>query len=399
MRVAIYHNLPSGGAKRTLYDATKRLRVRHQIEVYTLTTADASYCDLRPLVEKHRVIAFSPLGLFSSPLGRLNQFQRWRDLWRLDRVSRGIAAEIDSGNYDVVFVQPCMWTQAPLALRYLRTPTVYYCHEPPRAIYEAGRDGRTGGWRSAVDRLDPLIALYQSSARKADWQATRSATRLLVNSRHSQAEVARIYGISPHICYLGVDTNVFRPLGEAWKGDYVLSVGAIQPSKGFDFLVESLSKVDSRTRPALRIIGSAVQSGEVERLYTLASGLGVRLTIEAGVSGETLVRRYGEAMLFVYAPHAEPFGLAPLEAMACGTPVVAVAEGGVKETVLDGSTGFLTPRDPTRFAQRVMELLSDNTRRHEMSEASVQYAREKWQLNSSVEQIEGHLRAAAGQVG
>lgn len=72
-----------------------------------------------------------------------------------------------------------------------------------------------------------------------------------------------------------------------------------------------------------------------------------------------LVRLYNQARAFIYAPILEPFGLVVLEAMACGTPVVAVKEGGVRESVIDGVTGWLIPRDPHIFADALGRLLSD----------------------------------------
>ncbi len=56
MKLAIYHNLPSGGGKRALYEMTKRLAVRHTVDVYAPSTAEHSFCDVRPLVRKHNVL-------------------------------------------------------------------------------------------------------------------------------------------------------------------------------------------------------------------------------------------------------------------------------------------------------------------------------------------------------
>ena len=79
MRIALYHNLPSGGAKRTLQEATKRLAVNHQIDVYTLTTANHDFADLRPYVASHQVFEFQPGALLASPFGRFNQIIRIED--------------------------------------------------------------------------------------------------------------------------------------------------------------------------------------------------------------------------------------------------------------------------------------------------------------------------------
>ena len=74
----------------------------------------------------------------------------------------------------------------------------------------------------------------------------------------------------------------------------------------------------------------------------------------------------------------EPFGLAPLEAMACGLPVVAVKEGGVRETVVDGVTGFLTQRDPEEFAECIRQLLENHNLRRQFGEQAREHVRAFW---------------------
>ncbi len=97
MRIAIYHNLPSGGGKRALYEFTRRLAAKHPIEVFTLSSADHDFADLRPLVNSYRVYEFEPLPLLRSPFGRLNQSIRTIDLHRVRRINRQIAADIEAG--------------------------------------------------------------------------------------------------------------------------------------------------------------------------------------------------------------------------------------------------------------------------------------------------------------
>ena len=394
MNIAVYHNLPSGGAKRTLYETLARLAPRHSVHVFTLTTADERFCDVRPVVRSWRAYRFVPSPLFSSPLGRLNQLQRWRDLWRLDALQRQVAAEIDRGGFDVVLVQPCMWTQAPLVLRHLRTPSVYYCHELPRALYET-RPRPIGGARRMADRLDPLITLYRGTARRLDREAARAARTLLVNSEFTRAAVGRAYGLSPVVSYHGVDAEAFRPHPEITGQGYVLSVGSIQPHKGFDFVIDSLALLPFETRPELHLVGNAPLSHEREALTTQARRQQVTLHIETDVNDAILLRRYNEAALLAYAPHGEPFGLAPLEAMACARPVVAVSEGGVAESVVHERTGLLVDRDAHRFAAAIQRVLGDNAAREAYGRQARDYVLERWTWNAAVGRMETHLQDAA----
>jgi glycosyltransferase involved in cell wall biosynthesis len=396
MRIAVFHDLPSGGSKRALFELARRLARRHDVDVFSFSTADHTFCDLRPVVREHRIIDFTPLQLFHSPFGRLNQAQRWRDLQRLDRLTERLGRALDAGHYDVVFAHPCLWTQAPLVLCHTRTPAVYYCEEPPRVLYEPSLQSvPANGLRRALDRVDPLLQLYRSSMRAYDRQALHSAQRVLVNSKFMQSCVAQIYDIRPHVCYLGVDADTFSPDASVARQDYVLSVGALQRTKGFDFVIESIAKLPAHIRPALRIVANFALARERDSLNRLAANLGVTLQIEVGISQQALVQRYRECMLVVYAPVNEPFGLVPLEAMACGVPVVGVREGGVRETVVDGVTGLLTERDAQQFADAMLAVLADPSNAARLGKQAREYTELHWTWDASVGRIEEHLGSVA----
>lgn len=394
MKIAVFHDLPSGGAMRTLYESLKRLSRRHTLDIYTLETADRKFLDLSQFSNAEYVFHFSPSKLLPSPFGRLNQLQRFMDLMRLDRLARHISSVIDRGNYDLVFAQPCMWTQAPLVLRYLRTPAIYYCHEPPRHIYEnhlkAADSAMT--YRNTLDRLDPLLKLYQGVGQRFDRESTRSAKLVLVNSVFIHDRVKEIYGIEPEISYLGVDTDIFSPGPKHEKGKYVLSVGAIQPHKGYDFLITSFGQIDKPLRPPLYLIGNMENHSEQRRLQSLAEANDVDLHIEVGLDMDALTRRYKDSLFIAYAPYHEPFGLVPLEAMACGKPVVGVNEGGVQETVVDRYTGFLVERDPLKFGRAIQTLVADPALVEQYGKNGRRYVTENWSWERSVAELEKHMQ-------
>jgi glycosyltransferase involved in cell wall biosynthesis len=399
MKIAIYHNLPSGGAKRTLYETLKRVSKRHKVDVYTLSTADENFCNLRPWADCYRVFPFVPLRLFHSPFGRLNQLQRWRDLQRLEALAQQIASEIDQHGYDLVYVQPSMWTQSPAVLSHLQTPTVYHVQEAPRSVYEPviPRPYLNEGWREKVDQVDPFSSLYWRRFTELDHRNTVRATCLLANSRFTAETVQHIYGRQAEVAYFGVDNTTFRPFDYVEQENFVLSVGQLRPNKGFDFLIKALARLPVSIRPSLRIISNAGNGQERSYLTDLAAKTNVQCAIETMVDQERLVQCYNQATLLVYAPVREPFGLVPLEAMACGTPVVGVAEGGVHETVVDGLTGHLVDRDPAKFAEAVLSLLEDPRVRAQYGQQSREYVSDKWSWDKSVARIEQHLCSTAGQ--
>src|SRR5581483_9311683 len=93
--------------------------------------------------------------------------------------------------------------------------------------------------------------------------------------------------------------------------------------------------------------------GYVEELQRLANACSVEFEPRTRVSDEEIVDLLNRAMMMAYAPRLEPFGLAPLEANACGLPVIGVAEGGVRETVVDGVTGLHVEHDPGAVAAAI----------------------------------------------
>ena len=258
MRIAVYHNLPSGGGKRALYEMTRRLATKHDVDVYTLSVAEHDFCDLRPHCNRYVVFPFRPLPLSRRPFGRLNQGIRSLDLLRLRTLQKRIARHIDDQGYDLVFAHVCRFGQSPSLLQYLKTPSVYYCQEPPRLLYEP-REGRPYDHVSTVQHIgnlfDPLPGLYRRTMASLDRKNVHAATSVLVNSHYSRETLYRVYGIFSVFSRLGVDTTRFHPLGIE-KERMVLSVGALTPKKGFDFLIRSLACIEASRRPALVIVSN-----------------------------------------------------------------------------------------------------------------------------------------------
>ena len=129
-------------------------------------------------------------------------------------------------------------------------------------------------------------------------------------------------------------------------------------------------------------------------LEKLAHRLKVKLKILILISDDELVQLYNQARLVVYAPYLEPFGLVPLEAMSCGTPVVAVKEGGVRESVKHEYNGVLTERDQYSFAHKITELLQDKQKTEKLVDNSIKQVKEFWTLKHSGKRLLNHLNRA-----
>ncbi|HZC19474.1 MAG TPA: glycosyltransferase, partial [Rubrobacteraceae bacterium] len=149
-------------------------------------------------------------------------------------------------------------------------------------------------------------------------------------------------------------------------------IGRLVPRKGVDTLVEALALLSRHLDARLVIVGGepgAEGSAEVARLSALARKLKVkkRVTFTGSRPQQDLYRYYGAADAAVTVPHYEPFGMTPLETMACGVPVVGSRVGGIKTSVVDGETGYLVPpKDPKALADRLLRLLTDGALRERM---------------------------------
>jgi glycosyltransferase involved in cell wall biosynthesis len=278
----------------------------------------------------------------------------------------------------------------------LKSPTVYYCGEPIRSLYDPEIQRpyiNVSRWKRRINQFDPLPGLYHKVLAENDRKNVVNATLVLTNSAFSRENLYRAYGIFARICYLGVDTERFQPL-HLPKESFVLSVGAVRPNKGFDFLLHSLSHINEGQRPHLLIVTNFVIPEERKYLEELSNQLGVKIEFQVLIPEEKLVQTYNRAILTLYAPILEPFGFVPIESMACGTPVVAINEGGIRESVQNRCTGLLTERDPQQFAEAVAALLKDKGRRTAFGAAGRDHVVENWRWERCITEIEKHLLLA-----
>jgi len=220
----------------------------------------------------------------------------------------------------------------------------------------------------------------------------------------------------------GVDTDVFAPVGEVGTvlqprraRARILSLGRLVPRKGVDTLVEALALLRAQEATGAVPETELVVAGgppsprlrvdpEVRRLQRLAEERGVadRVTWLGGVERDQVPALIRESDLVATVPWYEPFGIVPLEAMACGRPVVGSAVGGLLDTVVPGETGELVPpRDPEALAEALAGLLADPDRRATYGLAGRRRAVERYDWSQVVAETERVLTRVAGheQVG
>src|SRR5262245_30016880 len=150
------------------------------------------------------------------------------DLWRMETLARRVARAIDRGGYDVALVHPCVVSQAPSVLPYLRTPSVYYCHESLRGIYEpvvARPYSQRSRRRRLLDQVDPLMRAHRLTVSRVDRRNIRAASAVLTNSEFTRETIRRIYAVEARVNHPAVDATTFVPRDRPRDGA-VVSVGA-----------------------------------------------------------------------------------------------------------------------------------------------------------------------------
>jgi glycosyltransferase involved in cell wall biosynthesis len=207
----------------------------------------------------------------------------------------------------------------------------------------------------------------------------------------------------------GVDADHFTPRGPVaphTEAPRILCVGRMVERKGYADMIRALPRIPGAEcvvvggPPADRLDTDPVAS----KLRTVADEAGVadRFHLVGGVSRQELPSWYRSADVLACPAWYEPFGLTPLEAMACGVPVVAYSVGGFTDTVVDGVTGHLVPpRDHRALATTLRRLLREPSRRMAYATAAVDRARSCYSWHRTAEQLTrlyAHLRARTPEV-
>ncbi len=379
-----------------MLEMAQGLSARHTIDEYTLSTSEKSFCDLTPYIHSRFEYPFEPSRSFRSPWGRFNALARTIDFGRLKALQAAIARDIDQKGYDVVFVNHCRFTQSPPILSNLKTPSVYYCAEPPRFLYEPRMPRpymRQPRWRNFVDRFDVFARNYRRQMRLINEQAAQAATLVLTNSAFSRENLYRVFNVNARICYLGVNTDRFQKL-DLEKKNFVVSVGAAHPGKGFDFLVQAVGSLAADIRPGIILVSNYAEKNEKEYLTELANSLTVNLEFRSMVPDAELIQLYNQAVLTVYTPVMEPFGFVPIESMACGTPVIGIREGGVRESVVHLRNGWLIDRDPSAFVEAYQTIVAKPVLYQELSENGLYDSKSLWKWETCIQKLENYFQQA-----
>ena len=409
-KIAIYHNLTSGGSKRELYEFTKRFnRNGNTVHLYGHNIEKTSYLDLTDWVAETYLFPFNLINkiLFTLPFLKpiINLIIDLLNILKIDNVSKSMAREIDKNNYEFVFIHHNKdYVQSPFLLRYLKTKTVYFCNEPQRKFYDQGLITMVD--RTKIYNEKRIIILYSKLTnlisnpcksylnriiKKYDMQNINYCDIVLANSYYSREKILSAYGVDSKVVYLGGDffktnRNV-QKRGSHTIQSKVISVGAINPLKGYEFLIKALCFVKKELRPILVIIGNSTDRVYLKKIREFALVQNVNIEIHENITDKELIMHLQQAKIFLYAPYLEPLGLAPLEAMSFGVPVIAIKEGGPREYVINEHNGLSVDRDPKLFGNAISNLFINETLYNKLSKNAMRDIEKFWNWNMAFDRL------------
>jgi glycosyltransferase involved in cell wall biosynthesis len=202
---------------------------------------------------------------------------------------------------------------------------VAYCHSPMRYVWDQSHSYQKGFRLFAF--LNFLTRPILHRIRLWDRIAAERVDRFIANSHYISRRIKKYYGRESDVIHPPVDLSRFS-LGVGDR-DYYLAVGRLIPYKRFDLVVDAFNKLGKK----VKIVGTGPEMKKLKRRAKK------NIEFVGKVSDEELQKIYQGAKALIF-PQLEDFGIVPLEAMACGAPVIAYSAGGALETVKDGVSGL-----------------------------------------------------------
>ncbi|MEK6873870.1 MAG: glycosyltransferase family 4 protein [Nanoarchaeota archaeon] len=263
------------------------------------------------------------------------------------------------------------------------TPYVITLYHPPNFLYNTSLK-----WANNLPRKFAYLLglIFGNYLRNIDKKAVKNADATIAISKYTAKRIKEIYGINPTIIYpvLAKDFRIIDKK-EALKNlkrfnlkkQYVLLHGRMIKDKRPDMAVKAFSIVQKKLDVDLVISGTIE---EEENIKSLIKKLGIekKVHILGRVSNDELISLYNMAKCFLMSAPKEDFGLTPIEAMACGCPVIAWKDGaGPEETIHDNKTGYLAKSYSTDdFANKIILCLKSKLNKKEISKSVSKFSEE-----------------------
>ena len=391
MRVLFLHpDLGIGGAERLVVDAGLALQRRgHQVS-YVTAHHNPQHCF--PETRHQLPVTVRGAWLPGSVCGRLRALCAY-----LRMIYAALCVVLAPGSCpDLVFcdqVSACV----PL-LRWAGFRVLFYCHFPDQLL---------------TARRSTLKRLYRAPLDWLEERSTGAADRVLVNSRFTGGVFTETFPSlrhrQPDVLYPSLDlaafdapmeTTVEDVLGASPPPHLLLSLNRFERKKNLVLALDALADMERRDPAAARgchlVLAGGYDPQNEENIshlaelhaHAVAADVAERVTFLKSPSDAAKRALLRAATAVIYTPDREHFGIVPLEAMYCGTPVVAAASGGPLETVVSGETGLLCPPQPAQFAAALLQILADPERARQMGAAGRRRVLERFSFQAFGDRLE-----------
>lgn len=357
MKVALVHDYIKefGGAERVLRVLSD---MYPKAPIYTAFRVKDSECDR---VFGDREIRES----FLSPLLKI---------WKLYSPLRFLAPlvwrSMDLSEFDLV-ITSASWYIARGFKVSEKTKVICYCHTPPRYLY--GYDTSINLQKYWPVKIYAWVVNH--FLRLYDLWSADTVDLWIANSLNIQRRIKKFYRKTAVVIYPPVEVERFiKESKGVKKAGYFLIVSRLVGGKGLEEAVKAAKKAGFR----LKISGSKTGLSEVaENLKKLGGG---NVKLLGRVDDEKLARLYAEATGFMALAKDEDFGITPVEAMACGTPVIAFNGGGFKESVVDGVTGILiNDTSEKTIKEAVKKVIKTKWDKNKLQQQARKFSRERFE--------------------
>lgn len=332
-KIALIHEMfvKMGGAERVIQSL---LKIFPQADIYTLL-AD------KKVVEKN----FPGRDIKTS---RLQKFVDWKIPRQLlvSKMPRAIE-DFDFGDYDLVISSSSSFAHGIIVpstvahICYVHAPMRYgwdYTHE-----YVREKAGKNFFKKFCIEKILHTLRIW-------DYTAAARPDILLANSKTTQKRIQKFWRCDSQVVFPPVDTEKFSIQKDNKNENYFLIVSALEPFKSIEIAVRAFINTPEKK---LIIIGDGSQKEFLEKISESAANIQF-----LGRKSDSVVQKYMEECTALIFPGLEDFGITPVEAMACGKPVICYGKGGVTESVIDGQTGIFFPELTGESLQKALEKFS-----------------------------------------
>ena len=341
--ISIYENLPSGGARSLFRSNLSVIKKEFNVKVIS---------------DKRETIKIKNLFTYLGYIYLKYKYQ--------NKILNKIIFNTD------LFLAYHSWvTKSSILLRQTQIPEIYVCHEAPREFYDTE-------YISKFTFKDRIINTLRIGIKNIDKHNVSTNKKLIIiaNSNFSASNIYRIYGNKSKIIYPGINLRKFNnnyPLDK--RHNQILCVGSINKLKNQKYILEVISSMDKTKKPRVVFVGNGGDGNYIREMYKIAKKNDIDIVIKQNICDKELIAEYKMSKVFCYAPINEPFGIAVIEAMRSGLPIVASMYGGGYNEILSDSNGYiLSPNNRHEWCVAIEKLLENKTVWNRFSKFNYNYA-------------------------